>query len=1073
MLKLNRVLSGILIFVYLFSLVLIPGQVVRASSSGIVIYQVYGGGGNSGAPYHNDFIVLYNAGLSSFTITDWSLQYGSATGSFNQASVITSATIQSGQYYLVQEAAGTGGGASLPTPDLIPSVTFNMSGTAGKVLLATGTTALACGGSTACSSEALARIVDLVGYGTSTGIINYEGSGSAPATSNTTAAIRTGSGCTDTDNNSSDFTTPSPPPNPLNSASPVHYCSGSTNPAGVGAADPSTVVPGYSTPLLTLAVTPGANPPSTGLGVTCDLSTIGGSASQTFYDDTTNGDVTAGDNTFSYEASVTSSTSFGTKSLSCTISDAQARPGSASIALTAAPALASSKSASGAVDINQVFTYTLAVKNNLDVAVTNLVITDSLPAAFYAASDGGSQAGNVVRWDVTSLDSGATFSPRVGVTAPGAATTLTNSDYGAWAAEWLTRTTGSPVNTLVFDPSTITPIGTARAAGVGWTGTLRGNVTVPKGIISTRPFNIQDSTGGIYVYPASTAVIPAMTYGDVIQVSGTIKNFNGLLELDPVTSITWISSGAEPAPVVTDVASVASNQGKLVQVTGTATWSGSPPGSGGNNFSFSITDDSGTIVSYRYKTTGIDMTGFASGDTIQLTGLSYVYNNNPQIIPRRQSDLVDPPPAVKSTVPADDATGVSLYLPLSATFNKPMDGSVIDVNSFLLSDSSGPVSGAVAYDAGTKTASFTPDAPLSPQTVYVATLTTAIKDTHNTYLSAPYTWSFTTGDADTTAPVITAHSPASAATGVPLSASVVITFSEDLAPASRVPSDFVLKSPYEVIPGALSYNSASFAVTLDPDAQLLPSTLYTMTVKSAVADWAGNTLGSDQSWTFQTQAEPPMVTYLGDLHNHTGISDGAGTPTQALAAGKAAGFDFMAISDHSYAIDDSEWANTLSAVESATKSDFVALRGFEYTQGAEGHINVYNTVRHAVRTNTGCSYCDYTPNLEAGVTVKGFYQWLAITGTVGLDPAGTVMQFNHPGWINFNDWAYHPEVSSVARLEEVGNGNGTSYMFSEDQYIRSLDYGWKVGATNNADTHTTAWGTNTGRPHRRADARAD
>ena len=52
---------------------------------------------------------------------------------------------------------------------------------------------------------------------------------------------------------------------------------------------------------------------------------------------------------------------------------------------------------------------------------------------------------------------------------------------------------------------------------------------------------------------------------------------------------------------------------------------------------------------------------------------------------------------------------------------------------------------------------------------------------------------------------------------------------------------------------------------------------------------------------------------------------------------------------------------------------FVALRGVEYTQGAEGHINVINTVRHAVRTNTGCSFCDYTPNLEKGVTVDGFY----------------------------------------------------------------------------------------------------
>jgi uncharacterized protein YdeI (BOF family) len=513
--------------------------------------------------------------------------------------------------------------------------------------------------------------------------------------------------------------------------------------------------------------------------------------------------------------------------------------------------------------------------------------------------------------------------------------------------------------------------------------------------------------------------------------------------------------------VVTDTASVASNQGKLVQVTGTATWTGSPPNSTGNNFTFYITDDSGTSTAYRYKSTGIDMTGFTSGDTIQLTGLSYVYNYNPQIVPRRQSDLVDPSPAVKSTLPADDATGVSLYLPLSATFNKPMDGTTIDDTSFLLDDSTGPVSGAVAYDAETKTASFTPDAALSAQTIYTATLTAAIKDTHNTYLPAPYTWSFTTGDADTTPPTITGRDPAPAAIDVSLSANVVITFSEDLSPASLDPSNFSLSSPYAQVPAAFSYNSTAFAVTLDPNTQLLPNTFYTMTVKGTVADWAGLPLGADEVWSFETQAAPPLHAFLGDLHNHTGNSDGAGTPAQALAAGKAAGLDFMAITDHSYAISDPEWADTLAAVNAATGSDFLALRGFEYTQGAEGHINVYNTVRHAVRTNTGCSYCDYTPNLEAGVTVQGFYPWLAISGTIGIDAAGTVMQFNHPGWINFNDWAFHPEVSSVARLEEVGNGNGTSYMFSEEEFIRSLDYGWKVGATNNADTHTTYWGVNT------------
>ena len=227
-------------------------------------------------------------------------------------------------------------------------------------------------------------------------------------------------------------------------------------------------------------------------------------------------------------------------------------------------------------------------------------------------------------------------------------------------------------------------------------------------------------------------------------------------------------------------------------------------------------------------------------------------------------------------------------------------------------------------------------------------------------------------------------------------------------------------------------------------------------------DWEEYPLGTDVVWNFTNQVEPPMQVFFGDLHNHTSYSDGTGTPQEALATGKAAGFDFMAITDHSYAIDDTEWEDTLSAVDAATvPGEFIALRGFEYTQATEGHINVYNTVRHAVRTDTGCAYCDYTPNLEATATVEGFYKWAATEGMIGVDSVWTVLQFNHPIMTNFNNWGYHFEVSDIARLEEVGNGSGSSYIFSESVYIRSLDYGWKLGATNNADTHTTDWGTNT------------
>src|SRR5689334_5217224 len=96
---------------------------------------------------------------------------------------------------------------------------------------------------------------------------------------------------------------------------------GATNPSGVGTANPSSVAATNST-LLTVTVTPGTNPPSAAHTVTADLSSIGGSASQQFFDDGTHGDVKAGDNVFSFNATVTLGTNGGIKSLPFTITEA-------------------------------------------------------------------------------------------------------------------------------------------------------------------------------------------------------------------------------------------------------------------------------------------------------------------------------------------------------------------------------------------------------------------------------------------------------------------------------------------------------------------------------------------------------------------------------------------------------------------------------------------------------------------------------------------------------------------------------------------------------------------------------
>jgi predicted extracellular nuclease len=105
-----------------------------------------------------------------------------------------------------------------------------------------------------------------------------------------------------------------------------------TGPTGLGAANPNIVEPGEMT-LLTVTVTPGTNPASTGITVTGDLNSIGGSASQSFFDDGMNGDSAPGDNVFTHQVTVAFGTSPGNKSIPVTVADAQARSSMTSISL--------------------------------------------------------------------------------------------------------------------------------------------------------------------------------------------------------------------------------------------------------------------------------------------------------------------------------------------------------------------------------------------------------------------------------------------------------------------------------------------------------------------------------------------------------------------------------------------------------------------------------------------------------------------------------------------------------------------------------------------------------------------
>jgi hypothetical protein len=211
------------LFTLAIAVALLAAPAARSASPDMVVGQVFAGGGNTNAPYTNDFVELFNRSTASVDLGTWSIQYATGSGTTWQVTPL-SGSVPAGGHYLIQLASAAAIGASLPTPDA--TGTSNLAVSGGKVALVHSTTALTCGASAgSCSADA--SVVDLIGYGSAT---DYEGGGAAPAISNTTAAVRAGAGCTDTDSNSSDFSAAAP--TPRNSASAAAPCSGGPPPSG-------------------------------------------------------------------------------------------------------------------------------------------------------------------------------------------------------------------------------------------------------------------------------------------------------------------------------------------------------------------------------------------------------------------------------------------------------------------------------------------------------------------------------------------------------------------------------------------------------------------------------------------------------------------------------------------------------------------------------------------------------------------------------------------------------------------------------------------------------------------------
>jgi len=248
------------------SLALLLAMGAGTAQAQVVVSQVYGGGGNTGAPVKSDFIELHNNGASSVVVPagGWSVQYASSTGSsWTRTDIPAGTTIPAGRYLLIRE----GQGAGAQTDPLAFDITGNiaMSGSAGKVALVNNQTTLTG------TCPLGASVLDFVGFGPATNC--SETAPTTPNLSNTTAAIRAGNGCTDTNNNSTDFANGAPAAR--NSASPAATCSGPSIPT-LSINDVSQAESNVGTIIFNFTVSLSA--PAGEGGVSFDIATADGTA---------------------------------------------------------------------------------------------------------------------------------------------------------------------------------------------------------------------------------------------------------------------------------------------------------------------------------------------------------------------------------------------------------------------------------------------------------------------------------------------------------------------------------------------------------------------------------------------------------------------------------------------------------------------------------------------------------------------------------------------------------------------------------------------------------------------------
>jgi RHS repeat-associated protein len=455
----------------------------------------------------------------------------------------------------------------------------------------------------------------------------------------------------------------------------------------------------------------------------------------------------------------------------------------------------------------------------------------------------------------------ATLSPNIA--APTASVTIAGENFGSnqgTSAVTFNGTSGTP--TYWSATNIVVPVPS---------GATTGSVVVTVGGEASNgvPFTVSQAPTIMTLSPTSGAAGTSVTITGVNFGStqgGSTVTFNGTAGAPTSWSASGIvvpvPNGATTGSVVVTVGGVASNglpftvlqQPSIASLSVTSATIGAFVTITGTNFG--STQGANTVT---FNGTGGTPTSWSTTSIVvpvplgATTGSVVVTVNGVSSNPVSLTVVMISLPPVTQVQPANGATAFPENGRIIVRFAQPVQASAVVAGTVSVIQGANSVVGTLALSNDGLSVTFTPALDLPANETFTVTAT----DVTGNQTVPEFQSTFTTGSAtDAVAPTIEQTSPQNYATGVPVSAPIVVQFSKAMDPATLTAQDFTVTDDVtgNLVPGMIQVDPTGTTASFVPQGFLGVGRTFAVNLSSSMIDDSSGTslTGSNTNFTFTT-----------------------------------------------------------------------------------------------------------------------------------------------------------------------------------------------------------------------------